>query len=63
MFQLMPLHWGQVKGPSVFVVGVGTYRGRLTRSRSCVAAMAEPNFIIKIPASSLNDSQKKENKL
>lgn len=58
MFQLLYLHWGQVKGSNVFVVGAGTYRGRITRSRSCVAAMAEPFFIVKIPASSIEDPQK-----
>ena len=50
MFQYMPLHWGQVKGASVFVVGAGTYRGRVRANRNCVATMEEPVFIIKIPA-------------
>lgn len=46
----MALHWGQVKGANVFVVGAGTYRGRVRANRNCVAAMEEPIFIIKIPA-------------
>lgn len=50
MFQYLPLHWGQVKGSNVFVVGTGTYRGKITRNRSCVGAMEDQFFIIKVPA-------------
>lgn len=62
MYQLLYLHWGQIKGPDVLVVGTGTYRGKITRNRSCVAAMEEPYFIMKIPGSSFVNSQKEEKK-
>jgi len=52
MFQYMPLHWGQVKGSDVFAVGIGTYRGKVLANRSCVAAMEQSIFIIRIPATS-----------
>lgn len=56
MFQYMPLHWGQVKGSNVFVVGSGTYRGRITRSRSCVAGaeQVERLIIFKMPSDEKN---------
>jgi len=57
MFQLMPLHWGVVKGANVFVVGLGTYRGKITRSRNCVAAMEEQYFVIKMPEVAKEDSK------
>ena len=50
--QYSPLHWGQVKGATVLVVGAGTYRGKVLANRSCVAAMEDQYFIIRIPATS-----------
>ena len=52
MFQYMPLHWGQVKGATVLVVGAGTYRGKVLANRNCVAEMEDQFFIVRIPASS-----------
>ncbi len=50
MFQYMPLHWGQVKGSDVLVVGAGTYRGKVLANRSCVAGMEQQFFVMRIPA-------------
>ncbi len=50
MNQLMYLHWGQVKGSDVLVVGVGTYRGKILANRSCVGAMEQPFFVMRIPS-------------
>lgn len=42
----MPLHWGLVKPPDILAVGIGTYRGKITKRRGCVAGLEDFERII-----------------